>query len=262
MFSVPFVIAQVSDTHLFADLNQTLMGFPTGKSFQAVLAQIQKIQPDLLLFTGDISQDETLTSYQHFLDLVAPLNIPTHWIPGNHDRLPLMESLLNQNSISAEKSVQVGGWHLLLLNSMIPGKVYGQLSPETLKWMEQQLQTYRDLPTLIALHHPPFPIGSAWMDKIGLHQADHLLSIIDRHPQVQLVVFGHIHQEFQQQRRGVTYLGTPSTCVQFQPHNPNFGLANQSPGFRLLSLYANGQFETEVTRVAFNHQPDLMATGY
>ncbi|HEY9696114.1 MAG TPA: 3',5'-cyclic-AMP phosphodiesterase [Trichocoleus sp.] len=262
MSQIPFILAQVSDTHLFADLNQTLMGFPTGKSFQAVLSQLQKIQPDLLLFTGDISQDETSTSYQLFRDLVTPLAIPTYWIPGNHDRLPRMESLLHHRSITAQKSVQAGGWHLLLLNSMTPGKVYGQLTPETLDWMEQQLQTYRHLPTLIALHHPPVPIGSAWLDEIGLHNSAEFLAVIDRHPQVKLTVFGHIHQEFQQARCGVTYLGTPSTCVQFQPNSPKFGIANQSPGFRLLSLYPDGQFETATTYVAFSHQPDLMATGY
>jgi Icc protein len=95
-----------------------------------------------------------------------------------------------------------------------------------------------------------------------LQNSEDLFAVLDRHPQVKLVIFGHIHQNFQQQRQDVEYLGTPSTCVQFEPQSSNFSLDNMQPGFRLLDLYPDGTWKTQVERVVYGHQLDLAATGY
>jgi Icc protein len=228
-----------------------------------VLDSIQQLpKPDLLLLTGDLSQDETTQSYQRLQERIAPLGIPAYWLPGNHDCLPLMEQILCKPPVLAEKTFQIKGWNFILLNSMSPRNVYGELSAESLEWLEQQLQQHPDQPTLIALHHPPCPIGSDWMDQIGLRNSSAFTALIDRYEQVKLVLFGHIHQEFAATRAGVHYLGCPSTCVQFKPHHANFALDQQQPGFRILTLYPNGEFSTAVKRVSYQPLPDLAATGY
>ena len=118
----------------------------------------------------------------------------------------------------------------------------------SLEWLEQQLQQVSE-PTLIALHHPPCSIASDWMDRIKLQNPEELLAIIDQYPQVKLVVFGHIHQAFEEERREVSYLGSPSTCVQFIPKSVEFAIAQAQPGFRLLRLHNDGTFETSIERV-------------
>lgn len=246
----PFVVAQLTDTHLFADPQQSMRGCITADTFQAVLDRLRQVQPqpDLLLLTGDLSQDETPASYQYLLDRIAPFGILVYWIPGNHDIPAVMEQVLNSEPVSTEKCFQQAGWNYILLNSAQPNRVEGELLPETLNWLEQQLQQHNQ-PTLVALHHPPLSIGTAWMDQIRLQQADALFAVLDRHPQVKLVIFGHIHQEFEQQRNGVYYLGAPSTCIQFVPQD-EFAIDDREPGFRLLYLYADGRFSTQVQRVA------------
>lgn len=245
------VVAQITDTHLFANEHESMKGCVTAETLQAVLAQLKQVQPqpNVLLLTGDLSQDETPESYAYLRQQLAPLGIAAYWIPGNHDVPATMQQVLASELISNNKSFQAAGWNCLLLSSAQPNRVEGELSPETLDWLEQQLQQNHQ-PTLIALHHPPLAIGSAWMDEIGLHHPDALLAIIDRHPQVKLVIFGHIHQEFAQERQGVHYLGTPSTCIQLAPQQDEFAIDDRSPGFRLLHLYADGTFSTQVERVA------------
>ncbi len=262
--SSPLLIAQVTDIHLFATPSQELLGLPTRKSFHAVLERLQKLRPHphLLLLTGDFSQDETPESYQYLQDLLKPLGIPTYWLPGNHDQPVVMEQVLNQAPISPEKSFSSGGWQFLLLNSAVSGSVHGQLSPESLDWLENQLQQTSERPTLISFHHPPFAVNSDWLDRLSLRNAEALFAVIDRHPQVRLVVFGHIHQEFSRLRHGVHYLGCPSTCFQFMPKSETFGLDSIEPGFRLINLYPDGSFQTQVERVAFSHQLDTAALGY
>ena len=140
----------------------------------------------------------------------------------------------------------------MLLSSWVPGKVYGKLSGRSLEWLEQQLQIIGDKPTAIALHHPPCAIASDWMDRIKLQNPEEFFAIIDRYPQVKLVLFGHIHQAFEQERRGVRYLGSPSTCVQFKPKSVEFAIDSTQPGFRLLTLNSDGSFETKIERVNYN----------
>jgi 3',5'-cyclic-AMP phosphodiesterase len=251
--AMPILVAQLTDTHLFADESQTMRGCSTVRSLQAVLNQLVQLQPDLdlLLLTGDLSQDETIASYQQLRDRLTPLNIPAYWLPGNHDqRFEDMATVLCTELISPEKSFQRGGWQFVLLNSVLPQQVQGRVSDEALVELDQQLQQGSGQPTLIALHHPPLAIQSPWMDAIGLENRDDLFAVLDRHPQVKLVVFGHIHQEFDRWRQGVRYLGAPSTCVQFTPNVDEFAIdLEQQPGFRLLRLFADGTHDTEVIRL-------------
>jgi Icc protein len=144
----------------------------------------------------------------------------------------------------------------------VPGKVQGELSLESLEWLDDQLQLTAATPTLIGLHHPPLLVGSKWLDTSALQNPENFFAVIDRYPQVKLVIFGHIHQEFECQRRGVYYLSAPSTCIQFAPHSQDFSLDRAQPGFRLFALYPDGRFETKVERVNFSYQLDLSVRGY
>jgi len=191
-------------------------------------------------------------------DLVSPLNIPAYWLPGNHDNPEVVAKILDSPPISAQKSFTAGGWQFLLLNSQIPGQVGGYLSPESLDWLDSQLTSSSDKPTLIGLHHQPLPVDSAWIDGSKVANAEELLEILDNHPQVKLVIFGHIHQEFDCWRHNIRYLGTPSTGGQFKPRSPNFALDEIAPGFRWLKLYPDGKFETRVERLSWEVYQKLL----
>jgi 3',5'-cyclic-AMP phosphodiesterase len=255
-------IVQLSDTHLFSEPNRELLGIATAESLKTVLSAVRQAQPDLLLLTGDLSQDETARSYEQLRDLITPLGIPTYWLPGNHDQPELMAQILENEVISSQKLFEQQGWNFILLNSTQPGEVDGYFSPAALIELEQQLQHLPVQPTLIGLHHPPCAVGSDWMDQISLRQPADFCAVIARYPQVKLVLFGHIHQEFSAHRAGVQYLGCPSTCVQFKPQNSVFAIDHQQPGLRLLQLYADGWVETQVQRVSYRPLPDLAARGY
>ncbi|WP_017317852.1 3',5'-cyclic-AMP phosphodiesterase [Mastigocladopsis repens] len=260
----PVSIAQVTDMHLFANENHHLLGMPTTHSFQAVLEQVKKLQAelDLLLLTGDLSSDGTPDSYETLQNLLRPLQIPTYWIPGNHDCAIAMEQVLNLGLVSQRKSFERGGWNFVLLDSTVPGCVHGHLSAPTLSWLDSRLEMIGNKPTLIALHHPPFQVKSHWLDTTSLQNPKEFFAIVERYPQVKLVLFGHIHQEFHCQRQEIHYLGTPSTSIQFEPESSKFALDRKPPGFRLLKLYPNGSWETWVERVPYFHTLNMAATGY
>lgn len=260
----PITIAQVTDMHLFASEQQQLLGMPTTQSFNAVVECLKNMRDelDLLLLTGDLSGDSTSQSYGNLQNLLSPLFLPSYWLPGNHDDSIVMNEVLNLGLVSRRKCFERGGWNFILLDSSIAGKVHGYLRDETLEWLNSQLAITGDKPTVIALHHPPFNVNSRWLDNSSLQNSEDFFAILDKYPQVRLVLFGHIHQEFYTQRHGVDYLGTPSTCIQFQPKTRKFALDQKSPGFRLMKLYPNGTWESWVERVPYFHAVELAANGY
>lgn len=264
METSPILIAQITDTHLLAPDDGKLLGLPTDQSLAAVIEEIKTLnpQPDRILLTGDLSQDETLGSYERLHQHLRNLNLPAYWIPGNHDIPHLMEKVLKTPPAYGDKSFKLGGWHFILINSAVPGRVYGHLSQETLHWLDSELEQGGNTPTLVSLHHPPFSIESKWIDKSRLQNPQELFTVLDRYQQVRLVLFGHIHQDFQHDRRGVRYMASPSSSVQFKPKCQQFTLDEIQPGFRLLWLYQDGTYKTQVKRVEFSYNLDLTAKGY
>ncbi|MEO1144795.1 MAG: 3',5'-cyclic-AMP phosphodiesterase [Cyanobacteria bacterium J06638_22] len=251
--SSSFLVLQLTDTHLFADEEAMMAGMQTVKSFQTIIERISTLprRPDLVLLTGDLSQDESTKSYHRLRDAINALGIPAYAIPGNHDIIPVMTPILQGGQFRTGRSLQQQHWNLVLLDSVVPGQVAGRLAETELAFLDEQLAAHSILPALVTLHHPPCLINSTWMDDIGLLNAEEFFAVLDRHPQVKLVVFGHIHQKFEGERKGVRYLGAPSACVQFKPRSETFSLDETLPGYRLLTLHPDGQFDTVVKRVPF-----------
>jgi Icc protein len=262
-------IAQLTDIHLFEDIESSLVGVQTEASFQEVLVDVKRTLPqiDLLLLTGDLTQDGTAASYDRLQQSLDKFGIHSYCLAGNHDDLPLMQSHLPSEYVHLSRSLDVGKWRILLLSSVVVGAVHGHLADSELAWLEETLSAYPDSPTLIAFHHPAMSLGSQWIDGICLENQDQFWKICDRYPQIKVVLNGHAHQDFDQiyktPHNSVRCLVTPSTCIQFQPQNPKFQIDSQPPGFRHLRLYPNGTMETEVHRLKVgSFHPDLAAIGY
>jgi 3',5'-cyclic-AMP phosphodiesterase len=244
------LVLQMTDTHLFADSEGEMFGCRTRDTFDRVIEAIAQLEtkPDLLLLTGDISQDESVASYVYVQSRLQDLNIRSHWLPGNHDQGEKAIAFLNGGCVSAQKDFVLGGWQFILLDSMVPQQPYGELSPQQLAYLDSKLET--DLPTLIAVHHQVIDCGLTYMDGMGLRNAGMLLERLGRSPQVKVVLNGHIHHEFSELRDGVHFLGTPSTCMQLKPMQEKAELDDRPAGFRLLWLGAEGEARTEVRRLS------------
>ena len=86
----------------------------TSASLAAVLDLIRAQQPqyDLMLATGDLSQDHSRESYLHLQAMLKPLQRPHFWLAGNHDDLELIKKLGRFGT----KVVRTAHWQILLLN--------------------------------------------------------------------------------------------------------------------------------------------------
>ncbi len=238
---------QLTDTHLYGDPEQSLRGVPTLPALRQTLTASQAAirDCDAILATGDLVQDDP-AGYVHFRAEFGALGKPVLCIPGNHDDVPAMRAALNEAPFHLNPVHDLGAWRLVLLDSSEPRQVAGRICPDGLAVLEQALASADGRHVMVALHHHPVPMGSAWLDNIGLLNAAEFFAVLDRHSAVRAVIFGHVHQAFDGERRGVRLLGTPSTCSQFRPHSDQFAVGEQPPAWRTLQLHANGSVDTEL----------------
>ncbi len=262
-------LLQITDCHLTKDAKSDLLGVVTRDSLGAVLARVAaNIQsqvhaaPDFMVASGDLAQDASAQAYQYFREETKSLCELSGWFSGNHDDTQVMTQSLPDKEVFS-KVRRFDHWQIILLDSSVRGSVHGHLNDSELDLLEKTLLEAPDLHTLVCLHHHPLDIGSTWLDKIGLHNRDAFFDILDRFDNVRGVLWGHIHQEWDSKRRGVSMLATPSTCIQFLPKSSGFAVEAVAPGYRSLSLHADGIIETKVYRAEdFKFNLDLKSTGY
>ncbi|MES2870324.1 MAG: 3',5'-cyclic-AMP phosphodiesterase [Pseudomonadota bacterium] len=260
----PVLLVQLSDSHLFADADGSLLGLKTAQSLQQVvdLARAEQPQVDLLLATGDLTQDGSVEAYQHFRQRTAPLSASARWLPGNHDQVASMREAAVQSRL-LEPVVDIGNWRITLLNSAVPHCSSGYLDVEQLQLLAQSVSEAPQRHHLVCLHHHPVSVGCEWLEPIGLRNASEFWKVLDRYPQVRAVLWGHVHQAFDQQRNDVRLLASPSTCIQFAQGSADFKVSNEAPGYRWMRLNPDGTLETGVSRLAdFEFEPDYSANNY
>ncbi|MDX8405534.1 MAG: metallophosphoesterase [Mariprofundus sp.] len=255
-------LLHISDSHLYSDQAAMLKGICPYDSFAAVVADAYKHFPavDAVILGGDMAQDERAETYALLATLLPDWQAPVMISPGNHASLPHLNQVLIpalRERGSYHDHILAGGWQIITLNSHHAGHVAGILPEDELDRLQRLLSSTTASHTLIALHHHPLPIGSLWMDAIGLENRDALWDIIRKHPQVRALLCGHIHQSFDTLHEGIRVLGSPSTSVQFTPGKDTFELASDSPGYRWLELLDDGTIHTGINRITGFIPPDL-----
>jgi len=245
----PLRLLQFTDLHLAPEPGGTVRGVATQRSFRRCLdhARRHHYPVDALLLTGDLVQDDGAT-YDVLAGMLADEPAPIHCLPGNHDVTSRMGGPLARPPFDLSPVARYGPWTLLLLDSATPGVHAGSLPVEALDFVDATLARFADTHALVVLHHQPVPVGSSWLDAIGLQEGEALMAVLGRHHNVRGVLWGHIHQAFDALQQGIVMMGSPSTCFQFVPGD-DFGVDTRPPGYRRLLLHPDGTIETAVVWV-------------
>lgn len=265
MKDIPVRVVQISDIHLFANKQEELLGVKTYDSFAAVIDLLKndKKQPNLILLTGDLSQDYSDSSYIYVADFLKDFSIPVYCAPGNHDDAKKMARLYPYENVTNQRHIILEHWHIILLDSQKPGSVKGHLDDTQIKFLRSCLESYPEHHALVVFHHQPEPVGSAWLDTYVISNATVFWNIVSYFPKMKTILFGHIHQEVEGSKNGITYYSVPSTCIQFKKNSDEFALEYLPPGYRWIDLYPDGHIQTAVSRVEkYIGNFDPSAKGY
>jgi 3',5'-cyclic-AMP phosphodiesterase len=246
-FGEPVRLLHLTDCHLHGDPQGRLRGVVTLEALKDTLAEASARHGDFdaTLLTGDLVQDDP-AGYAHIQAVFGSSRRPVHCLPGNHDDRAAMRAALAAPPFTVGGHVLAGAWLVVLLDSCIDRSANGHLAPGELARLEAALAAHPGRPALVCLHHHPVAMGSRWLDTVGLDNAPALFEILERHPQVRAVLWGHVHQAFDEMRGSVRLLSTPSTCAQFKPRADGFAIDHRPPGYRWLELHADGRLITSV----------------
>lgn len=241
----------LTDCHLGDSPDAIINGYNTFNSLGKICQHIKHHDqhPDFILFTGDISQTGTLKSYELFQGIVNQLDYPIYCLPGNHDNPLLLKKLFPDSPLNNPVFLQINGVALVLINSTVEGKEYGQIKTNVIPQFNSFFHEHPQIPTIISMHHPLVNTQTPWMDALAIHNSREVQQYFAAKQNIKLVLNGHAHMDIQQKKGHTFYLGTPSTCYQFKPGAVDLEYDMCSPGYRLISLRENLAVENTLYRI-------------
>jgi 3',5'-cyclic AMP phosphodiesterase CpdA len=217
-----FLLAQVTDMHIKAGGKLSYKVVDTEASLARCVEHILALpqRPDAVLFTGDLTDFGKREEYENLARLIAPLAMPAYLMAGNHDDPALMREMFGAHAYLRQRKEKLDyviddfPVRIVALDSTIPHKSPGVLTPDQLAWLEETLAASPAKPTIVALHHPPFWTGIGHMDIQPLTNPDALAAVIRRHPQVERVIAGHLHRPIVARFAGTVASTSPSPSHQ------------------------------------------------
>ncbi len=238
----PVLIAQISDCHIRDHDSAFGRLVDTTETLSRVVDHLSALDPapDVVLATGDLTDDGTPPQYAVLREKLAPIAEKVVPLPGNHDEGPAFRlafaDLLPGDLAADHCSYVIDHFPVRLvgLDTTLPGRHDGRFDPAREEWLNQTLSV-DDRPTVVFTHFPPFETGLKFMDQGGVADADRLRATIERHPQVRLLVAGHLHRPVQTTIGATLVSICPSTGNQLNLdlHPQHAAAVNEPPGFQL-----------------------------
>ena len=242
-------IAQISDSHLFADPKGRHHHANVYENLKQVLCAI-KAQPivDAIVFTGDLTQDHTEDSYQLFVKAfdVCEINIPVYYVSGNHDEPSLLNQYLSKAPFCQHKVIENNHWQVILIESKseTPAGLITNVACEQAAKVINQAKLQ-----LLLTHHHAVDAGF-FIDQHGLINKNEFQGWLSRFSSIAALGCGHIHQALilpvQLAERSVNLYACPATSIQFDIKSPVPATNGQPPGYQVFTLASTGELSREV----------------
>jgi 3',5'-cyclic AMP phosphodiesterase CpdA len=197
---------QISDLHT---MNRTTLLHDAGNistRLATVMDMMMTVEPtpDMILLTGDLVDRSSGWDYAEVLQfselLEGALQRPVVAMMGNHDsrgQFDKMFGVLPSDAVRRpgdkhDHMRMVGGVRLLVLDSCVPGRSFGELSDDQLEWIRNTASTAAPLGTVLTMHHPPIASPMPQLRFAGLRNARDLQQALTG-SDVRSIVAGHYH---------------------------------------------------------------------
>lgn len=218
-------ILHLSDTHITAAPGPNPDGIDSRESLRQILHDCGELPGlDAVVVSGDVADDGSPEAYGDARRLIGAFarqrSIPAIFSTGNHDdRKPFTEVLgsghpepeAELDSAGGERAAvtTIAGYRVVTLDSLVPGKAYGEISTAQLEWLREVLAQPAPNGSVLVFHHPPISLpGVAVQRAFGLLNGGALAEAI-RGSDVRLLLCGHFHLQLSGMLDGVPVWVTP-----------------------------------------------------
>ena len=180
------LIVQLSDIHVGSQFQDSV--------FETVIKEVNELNPDTILITGDLTNEGLIKEYEKCKKLVSKLNCKKIIsISGNHDYrnsgyLAFKKFFPFETVNVLEKDIV-----LVTVGTARPDRNEGEVGYRQNLWLERTMQKYADKVKILAMHHHLVGVPDTGSDRVTVIDAgDVLKTILDT--KVDLVLCGHKHR--------------------------------------------------------------------
>ena len=178
------LIVQISDIHVGPEFRDEV--------FQRGLEEINALKPDVLLVTGDLTENGLLAQYQRAQQLLKQFSCRTKvYTSGNHDYRNT-GYLLFKEFFPSKPVIRKGGMKITVVSTARPERNDGEAGHRQIVWLERELKGVKGF-RLVMMHHHLVPVPDTGPNTIPIVDAGDVLRAIS-HTGADLVVCGHRHR--------------------------------------------------------------------
>ena len=221
-----WTVALLADTHVPEDPSEEYRGFRPTENLKQVVPQICQSAAQAAFLLGDAARLAGLPGdYRMLKKLLGPVSekMPVVIGLGNHDNRrnffaqfpPAPEA--GEQSVSGKHVVVVEHQLLrvVMLDSLLyVNKVAGLLGKAQREWLARWLPTATDRPVVLMVHHT---LGDGDGDLLDV---DRLMRIVEPHPQVKAIFYGHSHTYRVTQRNRLQLVNLSACGYNFSDSEP------------------------------------------
>jgi len=180
------LIVQLSDIHVGSQFQEDV--------FSKVINEVNELNPDYIVITGDLTNEGLLKEYKKCKELVSKLKCKKIiTISGNHD-------YRNSGYLAFKKffpfeTINELGKEVVLVTvgSARPDRNEGEVGYRQNLWIERTMQKFQNKVKILAMHHHLVGVPDTGSDRVTVIDAgDVLRTILDT--KVDLVLCGHKHR--------------------------------------------------------------------
>jgi len=181
----PVVIAQLSDFHCGSIYHRPDLA-------ERAVAEVNELAPDIVVVTGDLTHSgyhEEYLAARAMLDGIACDRMLV--VPGNHDARNVGEVHFEALFGKREPELELGGVHVLGIDSSEPDLDGGRVGREGYRRVEERFGEPSEF-KIVAIHHHLIPVPGTGRERNIVADAGDLLRVLTGQG-VDLVLCGHKH---------------------------------------------------------------------
>ncbi|MDF2443096.1 MAG: 3,5-cyclic-AMP phosphodiesterase [Subtercola sp.] len=242
-------VLHFSDTH-FVGNDDLLYGKVDSEGhLTKILGELLEsgARPEAIIFTGDLADKGDPKAYEKLRAIVEPaaakLGAAVIWVMGNHDnRAAFRAGLLDQQPSMKpiDRVHDINGLRIITLDSTVPGSHYGEVTPDQLDWLAEELSSPAPHGTILAMHHPPVPSVLDLAVMVELRDQASLAEVLQG-SDVRSIIAGHLHYSSTAMFAGIPVSVASATCYTQDLNVPIGGtLARDgAQAFNLIHVFEN-----------------------
>ena len=162
-------------------------------AFKQAVKEIKKLEPDVIVASGDFTENGLLTEYRWAARELKELDdYPIITIPGNHDYRST-GYLIYKELFGEKQTTTVGNAIFFAVSTARPDRDEGEVGHRQNVWLEESLKKHRDKTRIVVMHHHVVQVPDTGTDRITIVDAgDVLKSLLSAGADI--VLCGHRHR--------------------------------------------------------------------